>query len=116
MKAIDIPAAVLVLVGALNWGLVGAAKFNLVAALLGQTILASIVYSLVGLAAGRSRYADAAQQQCEEDDRSDDAGDRASLDAPALRRDAEDRHRRTQLRDQHAERRGPCWISQSFAA
>ena len=51
MKAIDILAAVLVLVSALNWGLVGAAKFNLVAALFGQTILASIVYSIVGLAA-----------------------------------------------------------------
>ena len=51
MKAIDVLAAVLVLVGALNWGLVGAAKFNLVAALFGQTILASIVYGLVGLAA-----------------------------------------------------------------
>jgi hypothetical protein len=51
MKAIDTLAAVLVLVGALNWGLVGAAKFNLVAALFGQTILASVVYSLVGLAA-----------------------------------------------------------------
>ena len=50
MKAIDIVATALVIVGALNWGLVGVAKFNLVTALLGQTILASIVYALVGLA------------------------------------------------------------------
>lgn len=50
MKALDVLAAVLVIVGAVNWGLVGMAKFNLVAALFGQTILASIVYSLVGLA------------------------------------------------------------------
>ena len=50
MKAIDTLAAVLVIVGALNWGLVGVAKFNLVAALFGQTIVASIVYALVGLA------------------------------------------------------------------
>jgi uncharacterized membrane protein YuzA (DUF378 family) len=50
MKAIDILAAILVIVGALNWGLVGTAHFNLVAALFGQTILASIVYGLVGLA------------------------------------------------------------------
>jgi uncharacterized membrane protein YuzA (DUF378 family) len=50
MKALDVLAAVLVIVGAVNWGLVGMAKFNLVAALFGQTILASIVYGLVGLA------------------------------------------------------------------
>ena len=37
MKAVDVLAAVLVIVGALNWGLVGVAKFNLVAALFGQT-------------------------------------------------------------------------------
>ena len=51
MKALDALAATLVIVGGLNWGLVGAAKFNLVAALFGQSILASIVYVLVGLAA-----------------------------------------------------------------
>jgi uncharacterized membrane protein YuzA (DUF378 family) len=51
MKAFDAVAAVLVIVGALNWGLVGAANFNLVAALFGQSALASIVYLLVGLAA-----------------------------------------------------------------
>ena len=51
MKALDALAATLVIVGGLNWGLVGAANFNLVAALFGQSILASIVYVLVGLAA-----------------------------------------------------------------
>jgi uncharacterized membrane protein YuzA (DUF378 family) len=50
MKAIDTLAAVLVIVGALNWGLVGVAQFNLVTPLLGQTILASVVFALVGLA------------------------------------------------------------------
>ena len=50
MKAIDMVASTLVIVGAVNWGLVGLAKFNLVAALFGQTVVASIVYSLVGLA------------------------------------------------------------------
>lgn len=51
MKTIDVIAAVLVVVGALNWGLVGVAGFNFVAALLGHgSILSSIVYSLVGLA------------------------------------------------------------------
>jgi uncharacterized membrane protein YuzA (DUF378 family) len=51
MKALDVVAAGLVIVGALNWGLVGAARFNLVAAIFGQSVLASIVYCLVGLAA-----------------------------------------------------------------
>lgn len=50
MKTIDVFAAVLVVVGALNWGLVGVAKFDLVAALLGHgSMLSSIVYTLVGL-------------------------------------------------------------------
>jgi uncharacterized membrane protein YuzA (DUF378 family) len=34
----------------LNWGLVGALHFNLVAALFGETVISSIVYCLVGLA------------------------------------------------------------------
>jgi uncharacterized membrane protein YuzA (DUF378 family) len=50
MKVVDLLALVLVIVGALNWGLVGAFHFNLVTALLGQTILASIVFILVGIA------------------------------------------------------------------
>ena len=51
MKTIDVVAAVLVVVGALNWGLVGVARFDLVAALLGnESILSSIAYTLVGLA------------------------------------------------------------------
>ena len=50
MKQLDIVAAVLVIVGALNWGLVGAANVNLVAALFGDSVLATIVYVLVGLA------------------------------------------------------------------
>ncbi len=50
MKALDVVAAVLVVVGALNWGLVGAARFDLVAAVFGAgSILASLVYIVVGL-------------------------------------------------------------------
>jgi len=42
----------LILVGALNWGLVGAFRFDLVAYLLGDmTIPTRIVYILVGIAA-----------------------------------------------------------------
>ena len=50
MKKLDVLAAILVVVGALNWGLVGTANFNLVASIFGATIISSIVYALVGLA------------------------------------------------------------------
>jgi uncharacterized protein len=56
MKKLDIVAAVLVIVGGLNWGLVAIAQFDLVAWIFGEdfgsTNAASrIVYGLVGLAA-----------------------------------------------------------------
>ena len=52
MKFIKYTAFALVLIGALNWGFVGLFGFDLVAALLGNmTLLARIVYSLVGLSA-----------------------------------------------------------------
>ncbi len=55
MKQIDVIAAVLVIVGALNWGLVATARFDLVAALFGMSFgqvspLTTVVYGLVGLA------------------------------------------------------------------
>jgi uncharacterized protein len=56
MKKLDWLATALVLVGGLNWGLVGLAKFDLVAWIFGldfgETNAATrVVYSLVGLAA-----------------------------------------------------------------
>ena len=52
MKSMDIIATVLLIVGGLNWGLVGIANFDLVAALFGAgSVLARIVYFLVGAAA-----------------------------------------------------------------
>src|SRR3954451_19355535 len=57
MKKLDLLAATLLVVGGLNWGLVGVAKFDLVAGILGgmefgETNAASrVVYSLVGVAA-----------------------------------------------------------------
>jgi uncharacterized membrane protein YuzA (DUF378 family) len=52
MKTFDVIAIVLLVVGGLNWGLVGVAHFDLVAALFGNmSVLSRIVYSLVGLAA-----------------------------------------------------------------
>ena len=55
MKQLDIVAAVLVVIGALNWGLVSVARFDLVAALFGMqfgetSALSAAVYGLVGLA------------------------------------------------------------------
>lgn len=53
MKAVMAIALVLVLVGALNWGLWGVAQFDLVATLFGgnDSLLSRIVYTLVGVAA-----------------------------------------------------------------
>ena len=52
MKKLDVLAAVLVVVGGLNWGLVGGFNFDLVATLLGSaSLLSRTVYGLVGLAA-----------------------------------------------------------------
>lgn len=52
MKNLDLLAMVLVIVGGLNWGLVGAANFDLVAALFGEmSALSRVVYILVGLSA-----------------------------------------------------------------
>jgi uncharacterized membrane protein YuzA (DUF378 family) len=52
MKKLDVLCAVLLVIGGLNWGLVGAARFDLVATLFGiDSALSRIVYALVGLAA-----------------------------------------------------------------
>jgi uncharacterized membrane protein YuzA (DUF378 family) len=52
LKSIDIIAYALLLIGALNWGLVGFLGFDLVAALFGQmSVLSRMVYALVGIAA-----------------------------------------------------------------
>ncbi len=51
-SAIDWIALVLVIVGGLNWGLVGLFNFDLVAAIFGEmSTIARAVYSLVGLSA-----------------------------------------------------------------
>lgn len=56
MNGLDWLAMILVIVGGLNWGLVGIAKFDLVAAIVGKEFgdvnaLSQIVYTLVGLSA-----------------------------------------------------------------
>lgn len=44
-------ALVLVVIGGLNWGLVGLFNLNIVSSLLGDGVLTKIVYDLVGLSA-----------------------------------------------------------------
>jgi uncharacterized membrane protein YuzA (DUF378 family) len=52
MKALNLITLILLIVGGLNWGLVGLLDFDLVAALFGAgSLLARIVYILVGLSA-----------------------------------------------------------------
>lgn len=49
MSTIDWVAWVLVVVGAINWGLLGAANLNLVETVVGSGSLSQVVYILVGL-------------------------------------------------------------------
>ena len=52
MRSLDVTAAILLVIGGLNWGLVGAANFDLVATIFGPlSPLSRVVYVLVGLAA-----------------------------------------------------------------
>ena len=52
MKVVDTIALLLILIGALNWGLIGFFSFDLVRILFGNmSILSRIVYALVGIAA-----------------------------------------------------------------
>ena len=51
LSTLDWIAFILLIIGGLNWGLVGFFGFNLVYALFGAGIVANIIYSLVGLAA-----------------------------------------------------------------
>ena len=50
MKVIDKIALILIIIGALNWGLIALFNFDLVATIFGDmTIISRIVYGLVGL-------------------------------------------------------------------
>ena len=50
MKVIDIIALILVIIGAINWGLVGIFNFNLVDTIFGvMSIVSRIIYILVGI-------------------------------------------------------------------
>lgn len=50
MKVIDKIALVLIIIGAINWGLIGIFNFNLVEAIFGDmTLISRIIYGLVGI-------------------------------------------------------------------
>jgi uncharacterized protein len=52
MKSLNLVTLVLVIVGGLNWGLVGTADLDLVAAIFGEgSALSRLVYAVVGLSA-----------------------------------------------------------------
>jgi uncharacterized membrane protein YuzA (DUF378 family) len=52
MRALEIIALILTIIGALNWGLIGLFDFNLVATIFGgaEGLFTKIIYILVGIA------------------------------------------------------------------
>lgn len=49
-KCLDITALIITIIGAVNWGLIGLFKFDLVAFIFGDmSLLSRIIYVLVGL-------------------------------------------------------------------
>lgn len=51
MRALDSIALLLVIIGAVNWGLIGFFQFDLVAALFGDmSAFSRVIYALVGIA------------------------------------------------------------------
>jgi uncharacterized membrane protein YuzA (DUF378 family) len=66
LRALDITALVLVIIGAVNWGLIGFFQFDLVSSLFGTgTAFTRIIFALVGIAGlyalsflGKDRYGD----------------------------------------------------------
>ena len=50
MRLLDKIALVLIIIGAVNWGLIGLFKFDLVATIFGNmSLLSRIIYTLVGI-------------------------------------------------------------------
>ncbi|ALP89852.1 MULTISPECIES: DUF378 domain-containing protein [Clostridium] len=51
MKFLNITALTLIIIGAINWGLIGLLQYNLVDSIFGiQSMISRIIYALVGLA------------------------------------------------------------------
>ena len=52
MKIVNVLAQILIIVGGINWGLVGLLNLNLVALIFGaNSVLSNLIYILVGVAA-----------------------------------------------------------------
>lgn len=52
MKTLDVIVAILLVIGGLNWGLVGFFDFNLVGTIFGEmSAFTRLIYSLVGISA-----------------------------------------------------------------
>jgi uncharacterized membrane protein YuzA (DUF378 family) len=49
MEWVELIATLLLIIGGLNWGLIGIAGFNLVEAIFGASIITRVIYILVGL-------------------------------------------------------------------
>ncbi len=57
ISVFDVIALVLVIIGGINWGLVGIFHFDIVAAIFGDmSMISRIVYTVVGVAAIYSAY------------------------------------------------------------
>jgi uncharacterized membrane protein YuzA (DUF378 family) len=51
MKLLVTVSVILLIIGGLNWGLVGIANYNLVESIFGAGMVTNVIYDLVGLAA-----------------------------------------------------------------
>lgn len=51
MKPLNLITLLLVIIGGINWGLIGLANFNLVTALFGVGAISTLIYLLVGASA-----------------------------------------------------------------
>ena len=51
LSGLDWVTFILMLIGGLNWGLIGIFNWNLVEAIFGMTVITTIIYILVGLSA-----------------------------------------------------------------
>jgi uncharacterized membrane protein YuzA (DUF378 family) len=52
MKVLEAIGAILLVIGGLNWGLIGFFDFNLIAAIFGEgSVISHLIYALVGISA-----------------------------------------------------------------
>lgn len=66
MKKLDILVAVLLIVGGLNWGLIGAFQFDLVGTMFGDIEkMPTIIYTMCGMAALYTLYEKVTKREAE---------------------------------------------------